>query len=145
MKKFDEFTYIFLVNASQMAYLEDAGKTHAMLQQFNELYRYMIKSDGTALLIEELKAFKIYMDIQSSRYEGRFSFNFENRISNNDINVRHLSLLDFADGIMNDALTRFEGFFKITFKLNMQGAPCITASLESGDLKENHSIFISKE
>ena len=144
-KRFDDLTYIFLVNASQMAYLEDAHKTHAMLQKFNELYRYMIKNDNAAMLGEELRALRNYMDIQTSRHEGRFSISLVNSLESSDIYVKHLCLLDFTDNIMSSALARYESYFSVYLELNCHNEICMTASLEAGSGKETFNITLTEE
>lgn len=111
-RKFDELTHLFLVNASQMAYIEDAPKTHAMLQKFSELYRYMIKRDKKAIFSEELKALYNYIDFQMSRYNGRFNIIIENKVENLDLLINHLVILNFVDEILSDLLSNYENYFE---------------------------------
>ena len=77
-RRFDEFTQIFLVNASQMAYLEDAPGTQNMLQKFYELFRYFIKPESQILLSSEMDTLQNYIEIQKIRYGNRFDINFIN-------------------------------------------------------------------
>ena len=57
-RNFNLFTQAVILNASQMAYLEDAKKTQTMLLRFNELFRYYIKPDSPVILSEELNGLK---------------------------------------------------------------------------------------
>jgi LytS/YehU family sensor histidine kinase len=107
-RRFDQFTQIFLVNASQMAYLEEAHGTQAMLQKFNELFRYFIKMDVHVNLSEEINALKNYVDIQKTRYGNRFHITFTNCDNTDDILINHLSIFDFFDYILNNALVQYE-------------------------------------
>jgi LytS/YehU family sensor histidine kinase len=145
LKKFDDFTYIFLVNASQMAYIEDAHKTHSLLQMFNELYRYMIREDDESLLSGELKALQNYIDIQSTRYEGRFKITLENLLDNSDIHIKHLCLLDFVDEVLSNALTMYEGYFNIHLKIQIDINICATIILELDSNQEMFNMILAEE
>lgn len=107
-RRFDQFTQLFLVNASQMAYLEEAHGTQAMLQKFNELFRYFIKVDLHVNLSDEINALKNYVDIQKTRYGNRFFITFTNCDTINDIVISHLAIFDFFDSILNNALVQYE-------------------------------------
>ena len=143
--RFDDFVRIFLVNASQMAYIEEAEKTHAMLQKFSELHRYMIKSGYTSTLGEELKAARSYLEIQTSVYEGRFSFSIENCIKNMDVNIKHLSLLDFIEEIMSNALSGHENRFSLAADLKEGDGIRVTAAIEAGGSKETFGVTLAEE
>ena len=145
LNRFDEFIYLLLVNANQMAYLEDAPKTHSMLWQINELYRYMIRKCDTAMLGDELSALGIYMDIQSARYENRFTIKLHNSLINNVVSIRHLCLLDFVDNIMNSALAGYEGYFDIYLLLHMDGKIRMTATLETDKKKDVFMLILPEE
>lgn len=144
LKRFDDFTYIFLVNASQMAYLEDAQKTHDMLQQFNELYRYMMRSDNSALLGEELKALRNHIDIQIGRHKSRFNITLGNNLKNNDIYIKHLSVLDFIDNIMNIALSKYETHFNVSLELKNDDKICLNALVGVENEEELFTIKLTE-
>lgn len=145
LKRFDDFTYNFLVNASQMAYLEEAHKTHAMLQKFNELYRYMIRNESVAMLCDELKALQNYIDIQSDRYENWFKIAILNNLKCSDIYVKHLSILDFIENIINTAHSRYENYFNIQLELKSGIEIVITATLQAEDKKEVFNLTLTEE
>lgn len=144
-KKFDDFTYVFLVSASQMAYIEDAHKTHALLQRFNELYRYMIREDKSSLLSGELKALQNYIDIYVTRYEGRFGITIENLLDDSDIYIDHLCLLDFVDDVLSNALTLYEEYFNIHLTIQIDKYVCATISLKVNNNMEIFEKILTRE
>lgn len=116
-RRFDEFTQMFIVNASQMAYLEDAPKTQMMLQKFCELLRYFIKVDGQVLLSNEIEVLRNYVDIQKIRYGNRFDITYVNCSGFEDIYIKHLIILDFFDHILNNALVQYEKIIDFTIEI----------------------------
>lgn len=116
-RRFDEFTQIFLVNASQMAYLEDAPGTQNMLQKFYDLFRYFIKPEGQVLLSCELDTLQNYIDIQKIRYGNRFNIAFVNCSGFGDTHINHLTIIDFFDHILNDALLQYEKIISFTIEV----------------------------
>lgn len=145
LKRFDDFTHIFLVYASQMAYIEEAHATHAILQKFSELYRYLIKNDDTSMLKDELNALLNYLDIQKNRNQNRFDIVLDNKMKNMDNYIKRLSLLDFADNIMESALMRYESHFNIRLELKNDGNPGLTAFLETDDTNEIFDMTLMEE
>lgn len=145
LEKFDEFTYLILVNASQTAYIEDAQKTHSLLQQMNKLYRYLIRKENSAMLGDEMNALGIYLDIQASRYENRFHAMIQNSLTNQVVPVRHLCLLDFIDNILNTALAGYEDDFAIRIQLDMEERILFTAILESAGQKQLFQLIVPEE
>lgn len=116
-RKFDQFTQIFLVNASQMAYLEEAHGTQVMLQKFIELFRYFIKVDAQVNLANELVALKNYVDLQKTRYGNRFDITYTNCSGFDDISISHLTIIDFFDNILNNALVQYERTINFTIEI----------------------------
>ncbi len=144
LKKFDDFTHIFLVNASQMAYIEEASKTHEMLRKFCDLHRYFIKRGQDSLFGEEVKALHCYLDILSYRYVNRFEVIIENNVKDTDIQIKHLSLLDFMDEIMNNALARHENRFRVTVGITAEDNLSISALLEAEDVTESFGTALTE-
>lgn len=116
-RRFDEFTQIFLVNASQMAYLEDAPGTQNMLQKFYELFRYLIKPENQILLSSELDSLQNYIEIQKIRYGNRFNINYLNCNGYGDLFIKHLVIIDFFDNILNNALVQYEKIIDFTIEI----------------------------
>jgi LytS/YehU family sensor histidine kinase len=113
-RRFDEFTQIFLVNASQMAYLEEAPSTQVMLQKFYDLFRYFIKPESRVLLSCEMDILQSYIDIQKIRYGNRFNISFINCSGFGDTQINHLAIIDF---ILNDALIQYEKIISFTIEI----------------------------
>ncbi|MGI6777122.1 MAG: histidine kinase [Acetivibrionales bacterium] len=132
IKRFEEFTYIILVNASQVAYHEEAPVTHSLLSSFNEVYRYIIKKEDKVLLEDEISILKKYFNVQKIRYGNKFSVLINENLSDKAIYINHLSVIDFVDYVFNDTLGRCEGSigFNITFYLEEAVAMDIEAQMD---------------
>jgi LytS/YehU family sensor histidine kinase len=143
LKRFDDFTFNFLVNASQMAYLEEAHKTYAMLQKFNELYRYMIRPDNSSMLRDELKALQNFIEIQSLIYENWFKIKLVNRLETCDIYIKHLSILDFVENIIRNAHSEHESFFNLNLELKNENEIVVTAELQEENKKEVYNLTLT--
>lgn len=117
LRRFDEVTQMFVVNAGQMAYLENAPKTQMMLQMSCELLRYFYNGDTQVLLSKELEALRNYIEILKIRYGNRFDVTYVNCSEFEDININHLSIIDFVDHILNNALVQYEGIIDFTVEI----------------------------
>lgn len=147
LRRFDEVTQMFIVNAGQMAYLENAPKTQMMLQISCELLRYFYNGDTQVLLSKELDSLRNYIEILKIRYGNRFDINYVNFSEFEDININHLSIIDFVDHILNNALVQYEGiidftaeikcsdgiFFKVILKKDMKKEEFLRPLVEMGD------------
>lgn len=141
---FNQFTQAVILNASQMAYLEDAQKTHTMLLRFNELFRYFIKSGISVSLAEEMNGLKNYIDIQIMRYGDRLNVEYPEETYDN-ISVKHLQIIGFIDNVLNNALAQYENNIKIVFKIINQGNAYLKVLLNSDNSFEEFSIVLMEE
>lgn len=141
---FSQFIQDVILNASQMAYLEDAQKTHTMLLRFNELFRYLIKSGVLVTLAEEMNGLKNYIDIQMMRYGDRFNVEYPEETYDN-ISVKHLEIIGFFDTVLNNALAQYENSIKIVFKIINQNSVCFNIMLNSDNHFEDFSIVLTEE
>lgn len=139
-RRFDEVTQMFVVNAGQMAYLENAPKTQMMLQMFCELLRYFHKADAQVLLSKELEALRNYIDIQKLRYGNRFDITYVNCSGFDDININHLIIIDFVDHILNNALVQYEGFIDFTVEIKFSDGIFLRVILKK-DMKKEEFIM----
>lgn len=130
---------MFVVNAAQMAYLENAPKTQMMLQMFCELLRYFYKGDTQVLLSKELEALRNYIDIQKIRYGNRFDITYLNCSGFEDININHLSVIDFVDHILNNALVQYEGIIALTVEIKDTNGIFLRVILKKDMKKEEFS------
>ncbi len=140
LRRFDEVTQMFVVNAGQMAYLENAPKTQMMLQMSCELLRYFYNGDTQVLLSKELEALRNYIEIQKIRYGNRFDITYVNCSEFEDINISHLSIIDFVDHIMNNALVQYEGIIDFTVEIICSNGIFLRVVLKKDMKKEEFLI-----
>ncbi|MBC7959051.1 MAG: histidine kinase [Vallitaleaceae bacterium] len=144
-RRFDEFTQIFLVNASQMAYLEDAPSTQLMLQKFYELFRYFLRRDNQILLANEMDALKNYIDIQKIRYGNRFDINLLNHTEFDYIFINHLVIIDFFDQLLNNALVQYEKIIGFTVEVVSDKDICLKVTLKTDSMVEEFFRVLVEE
>ena len=144
-RNFNLFTQAVILNASQMAYLEDAKKTQTMLLRFNELFRYYIKPDSPVILSEELNGLKNYVDIQIMRYGNRVNVKLPEEEVCDHILVNHLEVIDFFDNILNNALAQYENSIKVEMKIDTQNCARLRIFLYSDNNFEEFSIDLMEE
>ncbi len=136
LRRFDEVTQMFVVNAGQMAYLENAPKTQMMLQMSCELLRYFYNGDTQVLLSKELEALRNYIEILKIRYGNRFDVTYVNCSEFEDININHLSIIDFVDHILNNALVQYEGIIDFTVEIKCSDGIFLRVILKKDMKKE---------
>ncbi|NLE26180.1 MAG: histidine kinase [Clostridiaceae bacterium] len=141
---FSQFIQDVILNASQMAYLEDAQKTHTMLLSFTELYRYLIKPGVTATLAEEMNGLKNYIDIQIMRYGDRLNVEFPEENYDN-LSVKHIEIIGYFDNLLNNALAQYENRINIVFKIINQSNAYLKILLNSDNSFEDFSIVLMEE
>lgn len=144
-KRFDEFNQSFLVSASQVAYLEDASGTQAMLRKFCDIFRYFTKTEKHALLSKELEVMKSYIDIQKTSYANKFEFAFTDYGSYADMTVDHFVLVGFFDTIFCQSLYKYDQpvFFQIGI---ISGhPPKLRITVQSNSVTEIFEIGIREE
>jgi sensor histidine kinase YesM len=144
-RRFDEFTQIFLVNASQMAYLEDAPGTQIMLQKFYELFRYFIKPEGQVLLSCEMDVLQNYIDIQKIRYGNRFDISFKNCCIVGEVFINHLVIIDFFDNILNNALIQYEKIIAFEIEIVLSKDICLKITLKTDNEIEEFVRLLVEE
>lgn len=144
-RRFDEFTQIFLLSASQMAYLEDASNTQGMLQKFYELFNYFIKNNRTDSLSNEINHLQKYIDIQKIRYGSRFETNFINQPSKEEIFIQRLGSIDFFDLILNDALVKYETIINFNIEIVYGENLGLKIELKTEDKKEEFYKSLAEE
>jgi hypothetical protein len=54
-RRFNTLLDMFLINAAQMAFVEEAGGTHAYLQRLHRIFRHVTSESEAVLLREELQ------------------------------------------------------------------------------------------
>jgi len=135
-KRLNEFICNILVNASQMAYVEDAHGTLMLLENFNEVFRYLIRDIQTVTLFYELEILNKYITIIKVQHGDRFNVHLENEEQNKGIFINHLSVIDFFDNILYKVLEQFDKPVNITLEFDMSKDNCLKIILESEDHRE---------
>ena len=139
-KRLNEFTYGFLVNAAQMAYVEEANNTSILLQNFNQVYRYLIRDVELVTLYNEVEVLKKYINVQKTRYENHFSVEINNDIKNKAIFINHLNVINFFDSILHSSLERFEKSININLEFESSENTLMIIKLKYNDVNETFTL-----
>lgn len=115
-RRLNEFICNFLVNAGQMAYVEDAHGTLMLLENFNEIFRYFTGNIQTVTLFYELEILNKYITVQKMQHGDRFNVYLINEGQNKGIFINHLSVIDFFDSILHKTLEQYEKPVNITLE-----------------------------
>jgi len=107
-KRMNEIIYGILVSSTQLAYVEEAYGTLALLENTNEVFRDFVSELQTVTLFNELEILERYIVIQKVRYGDRFSVNLLNESRYKSIFISHLSVIDFFDTILIELLEQNE-------------------------------------
>jgi len=121
-----EFTSDVIVNAAQLAYVEDANGTNMLLLQLNEFYRYNIRDSNIATLYKEIDILKKYIAIQKMRAGDRFSVEVENDFIYQSLYVQRMSLVGFVDKVLTELM---EQSLYVWLKIVIQLDPSIMVHL----------------
>jgi len=121
-----EFISDVIVNAAQLAYVEDANGTNMLLLQLNEFYRYNIRDSNIATLYKEIDILKKYIAIQKMRAGDRFSVEVENDFVYQSLYVQRMSLVGFVDKILTELM---EQSLYVWLKIVIQLDPSIMVHL----------------
>lgn len=119
-KRMDEIIQGVLVNSTQLAFVEEAYGTLALLENANEVFRYFVNNTQSVTLFNELEIFIRYLAILKVRYDDRFSVNFANGNSYKSIFIAQLSVISFFDSILISYLEQNKVYidFIISFEVN---------------------------
>ncbi len=112
-----------LVHASQMAYVEEAAGTHAILEDFSAIYRYLTLENDFPSLDEELAIIETYLHLQAIRFPGRFDVIHGNNSTDHDIEIRSGRLLEFVDQQLLPLLEDGEKHLQLELGIRNDGGP----------------------
>lgn len=112
--RISELISLFLVNAAELAYVEEAHGTFALLNNLNQVYRYMIRDVDEVTLYNEIDILEKYIELLKMSYGDRFEVKFTNNDENKNIYIKHLSAIDFFDRILFCFLENYEDFISIS-------------------------------
>ena len=134
--RLNEFTNNFLASASQMAYVEEAHGTLMLLENFNEVFRYLIREETTVTLYNEIDILLKYIIIQKMRYGDRLSMNLPNDSIYKAMFIKHLSLLSFLDSLICEALECCEISVAITVSMNTDKENSVKVIVDKDNSRE---------
>lgn len=138
-KRLNEFINNFLINANEMAYIEEALNTHRFLENFSELFRYIVSKEQSSTLFNELKVLNNYIYVQRIPYGDRFSITFHNHDKNKAIFINHLDVIDFLDSILYQVLEKYENYINITIEFEVKSSVIMTIKIDANNEKK---VFI---
>lgn len=103
-----DLTLGVLVHASQMAYVEEAAGTSALLENFTPLYRYLTAEEQQTLLEEELKLLQNYIELQQLRYAGKVEIQLDLSSATGGMYLQSGKLLEFVHTEMQTVLEEMD-------------------------------------
>ncbi len=108
-----------LVNSTQLAFVEEAYGTLALLENTNEVFRYFVNTMQSVTLYNELEVFGRYLAILKVRNDDRFSVSLANDDRYKAVFIPRLSVIGFFDGILVSYMEQSIApiVFKISFKV----------------------------
>lgn len=111
--KLNRLTCGVLVHSTQMAYVEDAAGTYALLEDFTSLFRYLSREEKMIPLDRELRALKSYVHLQTIRYPGRFEISPIPEGSATGIYVKSGSILEFFDDLLSSLIESNQAYIRL--------------------------------
>lgn len=132
----------FMVSATQLAYVEEAHGTLALLEDANEVFRYIFNNVQTVTLFNEVEIFNRYQKITRVRYGDRFTVSFANQNSYKSVYIPHLSVVGIFDSIYKLILDQNETCIDLFAEVEMNiDANTLTVKV----VTEKHEPFYHKE
>lgn len=135
-KRLNEIINNFLINANQLAYIEEAAKTYELLGNFNELFRYIVNNETTNPLFNELEVLKKYIYVQKVPYGSRFDVSFNNEDKNKAVYIKHMEVINFFDWVFHQILEKYEDFIYINLNFETENLINMIISVDSNNQRE---------
>lgn len=107
-KRIFGLTSDFLVNAGQLAYVEDAPGTLNLLENLNHVFRYITSSPGSVSLTDEIAVLQKYILLYKSRFGERFNITVPNLPEFKVVYINHLQVIDFVDEILTGIFDHYD-------------------------------------
>lgn len=111
-----------LVHTAQLAYVEEAAGTHALLELFSDIFRYITRGRRSIALSEELLILGKYLHLQSLRFPGRFEADICSMKEDEECYLPAGGLIGFVDEILSSSLDSLEGLFNL--QIASSGSGC---------------------
>lgn len=129
-----------LIHTAQLAYVEEAAGTHAFLEVFSDIFRYLTRERRSIVLEEELQFLKKYIHLKELRFPGRFEVEILNMGDTDDYYVTSGDLIGFIDEVLSSSLDDFENMFFLRLSREEQDNRVFTVQLshDSGQIRFKH-------
>ncbi len=140
LTKINSLTSGVIIHTAQLAYVEEAAGTHAFLEVFSDIFRYLTKERRSIVLEEELQFLKKYIHLQELRFPGRFEVEIFNMGDTDDYYVTSGDLIGFIDEVLSSSLDDFESTFLIRIYREEQDYRVFSIQLshDSGQIRYKH-------
>lgn len=141
VKRIHEITYSFLVNASELAFIEEAEGTNALLSDFYYLFKYLTSEEQTVTLFDELEIVMKYVLIQKAKYNNRFTIKINNIEEYKSIYILRSLILEYFDNILCNIIEDVEGTVDYLLELETREGCCLKLVQKIG----NKSVTYKKD
>lgn len=109
VKRIHEITNSFLVNASELAFIEEAEGTNALLSDFFDLFKYLTGEEQTVTLFDELEIVRKYVSVQKTKYNNRFTIEIKNIEEYKSVYILRSQILEYFDNTLCNIIEDVEG------------------------------------
>lgn len=103
-----------LVHSAQMAFVENAAGTRALLQDLTSLFRHLSGENKKIPIERELAIIEDYIHLQQLRYPGRFDFSNLTGTNYYNIYIQSGSVLELLDSTLTSLLENTHRHFLLT-------------------------------
>jgi len=114
----NRLTSSVLVHTTQMAYVEEAPGTHALMEGFTEIFRYLSREKKSISIKDEWIILKKYIHLQHIRYPGRFEIDMADISESCNTYIYSGMILEFFDQALTLLLDSSESLFKLHININ---------------------------
>lgn len=140
-KRMNDILQGVLVNSTQLAFVEEAYGTLALLENANDVFRYFINNITSVTLSNELDIFRKYLAVIKVSYGDRFSVRLADEDGYSSVYILRLSVISFFDSILALYLEQGEVSvdFNISFEVNGNNNQMIIA-VQTGRVENCHKL-----
>ncbi len=117
------FLFNTLNAISALVQSKDANRANSMIVQLSDFLRYSLDNDPIqrVSLSEELKALKLYLNIEQTRFGSRLALEFDIAAAAEAVKIPSLILQPLAENAIKYAIAPMEQGGKITVKARLDG------------------------
>lgn len=135
----NEITKNFLINATQMAFMEKAESTYNILEKFSEFYRYLVRKTDICILFDELEVLKMYIFIKKNIYGEKLNVYFENEEQYKSVYIKHLFIIEYFDEILIEEIININDSLNINITFEIEEQSRLNVEVESKKRKKLYS------